>query len=160
MLNRRHILAVLLLLPLLIAGCRIETINYFPPKNAHVRVMNIVPNAPNKIDIAVDGGVKWPGVTYEGTPPVTEYMDFSNETHTFSATVVGASTPLTQANFNLAGEAFYTLIVFGAIDSPQFFLLSDDTATPTSGKFLLRIANAAAGSPGFDLYITPVNAAL
>ena len=46
---------------------------------------------------------------------MTAYNDFSNETHTFSVAAAGSISTLTQANFNLAGEASYTLIAFGTL---------------------------------------------
>ena len=156
MLNRRQILAGLFALPLTLAGCEIDTINSFPTKAAHVRVVNAIPNAPS-LDVKVDGATSWPTLPFEG---MTGYSDFSNETHTFSVTVTGAISTLTQANFNLAGEASYTLIVFGPVEAPALVLLSDDTISPSSGRFLLRVANAAAGAATFDVYVTAPGAAL
>jgi len=156
MLNRRQILAGLFALPLTLAGCEIDTINSFPTKAAHVRVVNAIPNA-SAVDVKVDGAATWPALPFEG---MTAYSDFSNETHTFSVTVTGAISTLTQANFNLAGEAFYTLIAFGPVEAPALLLLSDATITPSAGRFLLRVANAAAGAATFDVYITAPGAAL
>src|SRR5437870_3288268 len=137
--NRRQILAVLFALPLALAGCKIETINSFPTKAAHVRVVNALPNTA-ALNVSVDGGVAWPALPFEG---MTAYNDFSNETHTFSVAAAGSISTLTQANFNLAGEASYTLIAFGTLEAPSLVLLSDDTIMPSSGRFLLRVANAA-----------------
>ena len=156
MLNRRQILAGLFALPLTLAGCEIDTINSFPTKAAHVRVVNAIPNAPS-LDVKVDGATSWPALPFEG---MTGYSDFSNQTHTFSVTVTGAISTLTQANFNLAGEASYTLIAFGPVEAPALLLLSDDTISPSSGRFLLRVANAAAGAATFDVYVTAPGAAL
>jgi hypothetical protein len=150
MLNRRPILALLLALPLAFAGCKIDTINSFSTKPAHVRVINALPNAA-ALNVSVDGAATWPGLPFEG---MTAYSDFSNETHTFSVTAVGAITPLSQADFSLAGEGSYTLLAFGTVDTPSLLLLSDDTILPTAGRFLLRVANVAAGSTGFDVYVT------
>jgi hypothetical protein len=119
-------------------------------------VVNAIPNAPS-LDVKVDGATSWPALPFEG---MTGYSDFSNETHTFSVTVTGAISTLTQANFNLAGEASYTLITFGPVEAPALLLLSDDTISPSSGRFLLRVANAAAGAATFDVYVTAPGAAL
>jgi hypothetical protein len=156
MLNRRQILAALFALPLTLAGCEIDTINSFPTKAAHVRVVNAIPNTPS-LDVKVDGTTTWPALPFEG---MTGYSDFSNQTHTFSVTATGAITTLTQANFNLAGEASYTLIAFGPVEAPALLLLSDDTISPSSGRFLMRVANAAAGAATFDVYVTAPGAAL
>ncbi|MEO7155922.1 MAG: DUF4397 domain-containing protein [Vicinamibacterales bacterium] len=156
MLNRRHFLTLLLALPLLLSGCRIETINYFPPKAAHVRFVNVVPNA-TALNVTVDGTATW---SSQGFEAMTPYMDFTNETHNFTTTVAGATTTLTQANFNLAGNSFYTLIAFGPAHAAGLVLLSDDTVTPTAGKLLLRVANMSGSVGPIDIYLTTPGADL
>ena len=156
MLIRRHILAVLFTLPLVLSGCKIDTINYFPPKAAHVRIINAVPDA-TALNVTVDGTATWSSLGFEA---ITTYTDFTNETHNFSVKVAGLTSTLTQASYNLAGNGFYTLIAFGPVNTPSLILISDDTVTPTAGKLLLRVANVAAGGGAVDIYLTTPGAAL
>src|SRR5262249_30122596 len=47
------------------------------------------------------------------------------------------------------------LVAFGPVETPSLALVSDDTVTPTSGRFLVRVANLATGASPFDVYFTP-----
>ncbi len=151
MLNRRHILALLLALPLLVAGCKINTINSFPTNVAHVRIMNAMPNA-GPINVTVDGNAVWSALAFEAT---TAYTDFNNtQQHVFNVNLVGSTSTLVTATFNLAGTASYTLLAFGPVDAPFLSLMPDDTSAPGSGNFLIRVADVADAAGAIDFYLT------
>lgn len=154
--KRRVTLAALLVLPLVLAGCKINTINSFPPKAAHVRMVNVVADAP-LLDVTVDGTIAWTGVAFEGS---TDFVDFDNKDTPFSATVRGATSPLVEQTYSLAGEQTYTLVAFGTTRVPSFLLMPDATSEPGSGRSQLRIANVAAGIGAIDAYLTPPGVAI
>jgi hypothetical protein len=154
--TRRVVLAALLVLPLALVGCKIDTINYFPPKAAHVRMVNVVADAP-LLDVTVDGNPAFTGVAFEGS---TDFVDFDNKEQTFSVRIRGATSPLVEQSFSLAGEQTYTLIAFGTNRIPLLLLLPDATIEPGSGRSQLRIANVAPGIDAFDVYVTAPGVAI
>ncbi|HEX9276417.1 MAG TPA: DUF4397 domain-containing protein [Casimicrobiaceae bacterium] len=147
---RRVTLAALLVLPLALAGCKINSINYFPPKAAHVRAVNVVADAP-VLDISAGDAATWSGVAFEGS---TDYVDLDNASTTFSAKAPSATSPLVQGTFSLAGEQTYTLITYGTTAAPAFVLLPDATIQPGSGRSQLRVVEVATGIGTIDVYLT------
>ncbi len=154
--KRRVTLAALLVLPLAIAGCKINTINSFPPKAAHVRMVNVVADAP-LLDVTADGAAAFTGIAFEGS---TDYVDFDNKDTPFSVTVRGATSPLVEQTYSLAGEQTYTLIAIGTTSVPSLLLLPDATTEPGSGRSQLRIAHVAAGIAAIDAYLTAPGVAI
>ncbi len=148
--TRRITLAALLVLPLAIAGCKISSINYFPPKAAHVRAVNVVADAPS-IDVSIDDTVTWPGLAFAGS---TDFVDHDNVSTTFTARLAGVASPLVQAGYSLAGEQTYTLIAYGETSAPSLLLLPDVTIQPGSGRTQVRLINTAPGIGPVDAYIT------
>jgi hypothetical protein len=146
----RATLAALLFVPLAIAGCKINTINSFSPKAAHVRVVNVVADVP-VLDVSANDEPTFPGVAFQGS---TDYNDLDNESTTFAAKPPAASAPLAQATFALAGEQTYTLVVHGTSSQPLIMLLPDATIQPGGGRSQIRIANAATGIGPVDVYVT------
>jgi hypothetical protein len=145
------LLAVLVAVPLVVAGCKITSINYFPPHPANVRVANVIPNA-GALNIAVAGTPAFSGLTFE---TLTGYQSYDNTTTTFTVTVAGAATPLLTSTYALAGEQSYTLVTFGALNAPQTLMLQDTSVSPGSGKFQLVVANVAIGIGAVDVYLYP-----
>ena len=133
-------LALLLALPLVLAGCKINSINYFPPTPAHFRVVNVLGNAP-QIDVAANGVVAWSGLPFEA---MTGYQDFTNNSTVFSVSIPGTSTPLLEQTYVPAGNENYTLVVYGTIYAPGLGVMPDgNQQQPPSGKFTLSFFNAA-----------------
>jgi hypothetical protein len=148
--SRRYLLAALLALPLVIAGCKINTINYFPVKYANVRMINLMPDVP-ALNVTQGSTTVWSGVAFEGS---TGYLDFENTTNTFTVSVAGATSSLISVTYDLAGEAPYTLIPYGTLDAPQVLMLLDTAVTPGDGRFQMRAVNVAPGNPSIDIYVT------
>src|SRR4030095_7970965 len=126
-------LAVLLALPLLLTGCKIKSINYFPPTPAHIRVVNVL-GTTSPIDVAANGVVAWSGINCEA---MTGYQDFTNSSTTFTVSLAGSSTPFLQQTYIPAGNENYTLVVYGTINAPSLAVLSDVTHPPPSAKSTL-----------------------
>jgi hypothetical protein len=158
--TRRHLLAALLALlalPLLFAGCKIETINYFPPKPANVRFLNLIPDAP-ALNVAAGGNVVWSGVAFEGT---TAYVDFDNTvTQDFTVSVAGSTSSLVSISYQFAGEQPFTMVAYGPVEAPQVITLADAGFSPGNGRFQIRAVHLAAGSGGLDIYFTSPGVAI
>ncbi len=149
-------LALLLALPLVLAGCKIDSINYFPPKPAHIRIVNVLgTTAP--INVAANGVVAWSGLPFEA---MTGYQDFNNSTTEFtvsSPALHWCRRPTSRRQQELhAGRLWNALC---ACDSASW---PDTNQAPPSGKFLLSFFDAAPVGNGaalgiypIDIYLTP-----
>ncbi len=151
-------LAVVVALPLLLAGCKINSINYFPPTPSNLRIVNVLATT-TPINVTANGVSVWSNLGFEA---MTDYLQFDNVTTNFTVSLVGSSTPLVSQTYNPAGNEHYTLVVFGTIQSPQIGVMADPSLPPPSGKFALNVFNAAPVGNGFvlglsalDIYLTP-----
>jgi hypothetical protein len=158
--TRRPILAALAALvafPLLLAGCKVDSINYFPPKPANVRLINLVPDAPG-LTVLQGSNTIWSNVGFEAT---TAYQDFDNTTtQDFTVRVTGSPSALLTASYDLAGETPYNMIVYGPVEGAQLLMLPDTTLSATAGRFYVRFTNVAAGSANIDVYVTAPGVAI
>jgi len=150
-------LAVLLALPLVLVGCKINSINYFPPKPAHIRVVNVL-GTTTPIDVVANGVTVWSGLGFE---TMTAYMDFENVTTKIQVRLTGTDNILVDQTYNPAGDQNYTLVVYGTTLIPSLGVMADVTQAPPSGKFALNVYNAApigngaaVGTISVDLYLT------
>jgi len=148
--KRRISLFALLVLPLLLWGCKVNTINSFPSNPAHVRSVNLLADVP-VINVGVNDTTPWTGLTIGSFTP---YEDFDNKRTTFSVTAPGATSPISQADFNLAGQQSFTVVAYGLLSSPVLALLADDTSTAPPNNFNLRFINFAVTAGPIDLYLT------
>jgi hypothetical protein len=151
-------LVVLLALPFVLAGCKINSINYFPPTPAHMRVVNVL-GTTTPINVAANGVTVWSGLNFEA---MTGYLDFENVSTKFSVTLAGSSAALVEQTYQLAGNVNYTLIVYGTTTTPSVGIIGDATKAPPSGQFDLNVFNAAPvgngvalGTYPVDIYLTP-----
>ena len=146
------ICAVVLALPVVLVGCKISSINYFPPHPANVRVANVIPDV-TAINVDVGGTPAWSGLPFQSLTP---YQSYNNTTTVFTVTAVGGTSPLIQATYPLAGEQSYTLVTFGIADAPGVLMMQDTSVSPGNGKFQVIVANAAIGlnTGAVDVYFT------
>jgi len=150
-------LVVLLALPLVLVGCKVNSINYFPPKPAHIRVVNVL-GTTTPIDVVANGVTVWSGLGFEAMTP---YVDFENVTTKIQIRLTGSGNILVEQSYNPAGDQNYTLVVFGSTLVPSLGVMADVTQAPPSGKFALNVYNAApigngaaVGTISVDLYLT------
>jgi hypothetical protein len=150
-------LAVLLALPLVLGGCKINTINYFPPTPAHIRVVNVL-GTTLPINVAANGVTSWTNLGFEA---MTGYLDFDNVETKITVTLAGSTSTLVEQTYSLTGDQNYTLIVFGTTSAPSLGIVSDVVLTPPSGQFQLNVFAAApigngtaVGNYPLDMYLT------
>lgn len=149
-LRRKLLFVIPLALALLAAGCKVNTINYFPPHPATVRVLNLMTDAAG-VDVSVNGAPAFSNVAFQST---TAYQSFNNTQTTFTATLSGTTTTLGSFSIPLAGEEPYTLLVFGTTSFPQVTLVSEVAQAPTNGNIQLAVYNAAVNNSLIDIYVT------
>lgn len=137
-------------LALVVGGCKVTSINYFPPHPAQVRVANLLPGVAS-VDVLVGGTVLWSGVTSQS---VTSYQILENTTQNFVVNVAGTTTQLAQGSFVLAGEQPYTFVITGTPSQPTVNFLQEVKNPPTNGSVLISAFNAASNVSSLDLYAT------
>ncbi len=148
---RRKLLALLsLLLVLVVGGCKVNSINYFPPHPATVRVINLMPEV-TSLDVSVNGNLAFKGVAFE---QLTAYQSFDNQSTSFALAQTGSSTPLLSFTAPLAGEQPYTIVLMGTLTNPSATLLAEVPNAPTNGNIQLAMFNAAVTIGGVDVYVT------
>ena len=156
-------LAVLLALPLVLAGCKIDSINYFPPTPAHIRMVNVL-GTTTPINVAANGVTIWSGLNFEA---MTGYVDFENVTTKITVSLAGSNDTLVEQTIYPTGNENSTLVVYGTVFSPTIGIMVDVPSPPPSGTFELKLFNVAPVGNGtsigiypIDVYVTPVGQAL
>jgi Domain of unknown function (DUF4397) len=132
-------LAVVLALPLVLTGCKIKSINYFPPTPAQVRIVNVLQST-TPVNVTVNDVATWSNLGFEA---MTGFQEFTNASTKFSVTLVGATTPLVEQTFNLGGKQNYTLVIYGTTYAPQIGAMADVTEAPPSGQSEMNVFMAA-----------------
>jgi Domain of unknown function (DUF4397) len=150
-------LAVFFALPLVLSGCKINSINYFPTTPTYFRVVNVLATT-TPIDVTVNGAPTWTGLNFEA---MTGYQQFVNTSTNITVSLSGSGTTLVQQLYNPAGNQNYTLVVFGTPSAPLLAVMADVTQPPVSGQFALNIFNAAplgdglsTSSASLDVYLS------
>ena len=134
MISRRRLLFSAAAAPLVLAGCKVRTINYFPVTPATVRFVNVMYPAVG-LDGVHEDIVVWTDLGFEGA---TEYVEFDNNQTTFGVRVTGTATDLGTAEDTLAGEQPYSLIAWGRLGAPGV-LLAPDARSGGNGSALVRV---------------------
>jgi hypothetical protein len=148
--RRKLLVALPILVMLVVAGCKVKTINYFPPHPATIRVVNLMPETA-AIDIQVGGQ---PAFSAVGFQSLTGYQSYENTATSFSVNVTGSATSLISFSYNLAGEQPYTLVIYGTLTNPAASLLQEVASAPTNGNIQLSVINAAINQAAIDIYVT------
>lgn len=139
-----------LLLPLVLAGCKIDTINSFSSPPAQVRFGNFLPDA-DALDVRAGDTPIWNAVPPEAT---TGYRDFDPDQWTYTLRITGASTDLTQSKYVLNGDQRYTMLAYGTAANPTMLMLPDVVAEPGSGTYRMRFLHLSPTWGAVDVYIT------
>lgn len=116
---------------------------------AYVRVVNATLTHPS-LDFQVNSSTAATALTYDvatgyTTPPTGATLTFND---TGSGTTLATTVP------SLGANSHYTLIAYESNDTVQTALVSEDSATPTSGTILLRVLDLSTDAGKLDVYIT------
>jgi len=147
--SRRSFFAACLAV-LALAGCKVNTINYFPPHPAQVRVLNLIEDS-GGVDVQINGAPAFTNVAFQ---TATGYQTYDNASTTFTVTLSGTTTTVGSFSFPLGGEQPYTLLVYGTTLSPLITLVSEVASAPVNGNVQLSVFNASQNAPNVDIYVT------
>ena len=147
---------LLILLPVVLSGCNVKSGGFVISKPAHVRFFNaLVDGGP--MNVTIGDNTLITGLPFEG---LTTYNDVDSGNQEVRISVAGGASTIVDTTTLLTDDSSYTYLVFGTSASPLAQLLTDATVSssrPSDGQFGMRITNAAAGSAGFDIYVTQPN---
>jgi hypothetical protein len=90
-------LIIFLALPLVLAGCKINSINYFPPTPAHFRVVNVL-GTTTPINVIVNGVTMWSGLNFEA---MSDYVEVENVTTKIHVTFAGSDVAIRNSSSSL-----------------------------------------------------------
>src|SRR5205823_12392992 len=90
---------------------------------------------------------------------LTTYQEVESGAQEVKVTVGSGSTIVDMTSLFI-DNAKYTYLIYGTSAAPTALLLPVGAATPNGGEFTLIVPNAAFGSGGLDVYVTPPGAAL
>jgi hypothetical protein len=118
--------------------------------NAYVQVVHASPDAPN-VDVLVDNVVVLTNVPYEAA---SGYLAVPAGTRNLKVNATGTSTTVINADVDVMGGMYYTVMATGLVAAIQPLVLVDDYVTPAAGNVKVRLVHAAASAPTVDIYVT------
>ena len=123
--------------------------------SGRVRVVNALTGA--TISVTVDTTVLNASIPFE---QLTPYQSVNSGTREFKVSANGGSTNAVDTSLSVNSGTDYTFVVYGPVSAAAAQLLSDSFTTPSSGQFVFRVTNAAAGIGSIDAYLTAPGADL
>jgi hypothetical protein len=141
---------LLVLLPIVLVACTLESGGFIISLPVNVRVLNALVDG-GSLNLTVDNDALVTGLPFEGLTPYNE-VDAGLRTLTIS--VAGGTSTIAETTTLLIDATDYTYLVFGTSSAPVAQFLTDPTTSPNDGEFLLRATNGAAGTDAFDVYVT------
>jgi hypothetical protein len=154
--NKNRVAASLALLAVLALGAGCNDDNPTSPtksttQQARVRVLHASPDAPN-VDVLVDGAVVLNNVPFKG---YSAYLSVPAGARNFKVrATANPSLVVIDVTPTLAANKDYTVIARNMVSTIEPWLLTDNNASPASGKIKVRLVHSAPGAPTVDIYIT------
>ena len=146
------LIALLIAASSVLVGCNNDDGNsnpVAPAASARVMAIHASPDAP-AVDLVVDGAVAGTGLAY---PNNTAYLDLAAGTHNVKVNVAGTSTTVIDANLPLAGGVNYSVFAVDSVSAISALVLTDDLATPASGKAHVRFVHLSPNAPAVDVAV-------
>ncbi len=124
-----------------------------------VRFVHAVPGGPN-VTLQRDG-VAETGATDVAYKYASQYYDVSTRDYAFTLRTSSGNAELASAAFNADRGNKYTLVALPSDGGAELLTIRDPfNKSLTSDDVRLRVANAAANAPSFDVYVTASGADL
>jgi hypothetical protein len=120
-----------------------------PATTGRVMAVHASPDAP-AVDLLVDGSVAGSGLAF---PSNTAYLAVSSGTRNLKVNVGGTTTTVVDANLPVAAGASYTVFATDSVTRIAPLVLTDDLATPASGKAHVRFVHLSPNAPAVDVAV-------
>ena len=129
-------------------GCNSAT---GPLAQTYLRSVNGSPNGP-PLDVYVYGSRIVVNLSYAAS---TSYINIGSGPATVGVVATGDSLPIVSMPTTFKNHHWYTLVVFGAIDSLTASVLVDSTTAPAD-SVRFRFINGSPSDPSVDVYVKPM----
>lgn len=118
-------------------------------KSAAARVMTVhaSPNAPG-VDLLVDETIAGTNLTF---PNNTPYLNVTAGMRNIRVNVTGTTTTVINATLDLVGGTSYSVFASDSVSSIAPLVLTDDLATPATGKAHVRFVHLSPNAPPVDV---------
>src|SRR5207244_4741550 len=116
-----------------------------------MRALNAVART-EPLDLLVDDDVKFAALAPGATSGYVEFSSGGRDVKVRSAT---NATVLVDKSLSFGSGSNSTLVIYGKRNAIATLLLTDDTTSPSSGKFKVRAAGLSADAGPVDLYVVP-----
>jgi hypothetical protein len=115
---------------------------------ANVRVAHLSPDAP-PVDVLVNGGVAFPGASFEA---VTDYAELPSNSYFIEVVEAGTTGPaVISATLPFAPNQDYTVAAVNTLGSIEPLVLEDDNTLPAPGEAHIRFVHASPDAPAVDI---------
>jgi len=114
-----------------------------------------IPDAPDNLDISLDGKPVSTDVGFGTTAPVLGYKSSSAGSVPIEVFLTGTTTPVINSTaLNLRSGSQSTVLLTGLYAAPTVILLPDNNTAPLSGQAEVRIIDASPSAPpSVDIYM-------
>ena len=143
--RREWWIAALVAVLTLVSGCG----GSHNQNSTNLRALNAVVDA-EALDVLVDDSVQVSALAVGSTSAYSSLSSGTRDVKVRSATL---GTVLVDKSLGLASGANSTLVMYGKRSAIATLLLSDDTTSPSSGKFKIRAAGLSPDAGPVDLYV-------
>ncbi len=125
------------------------------PSTAQYRVVQTIPDAPDNLDISLNGKPVSADVGFGATVPVSGYNSGSAGSDPIEVFLTGTTTPVINSTaLNLSSGSQSTILLTGPYAAPTVILLPDNNTAPLSGQAEIRIIDASPSAPpSVDIYL-------
>ncbi|RYX82248.1 DUF4397 domain-containing protein [bacterium] len=111
--------------------------------NSFVRVLHAISNSP-KVDVYLDGKKKLNDIEFD---TLSKYLRIPSGYHSFRITSNNPTRTLASGSRNFSRNHFYTVGVFGMLNSPKLFAADDTAGQVPYNRAMLTVYHLAPGAP-------------
>ncbi|HUB03121.1 MAG TPA: DUF4397 domain-containing protein [Terriglobales bacterium] len=122
---------------------------------AQLRVVQAIPNAPDSLNVSVNGKNAFTDLSFGNAAPVSGYQSTSAGSDQLAVSLTGSTTPLINGKtLSLASTSQSTLLLTGLYASATEITILDNNTAPLPGQVELRVIDASPSAPGsLDVYM-------
>lgn len=117
---------------------------------ARVMVIHASPDAP-AVDVRINNTVALSNVPFPGN---SNYAEVNAGNTNFKISPTGTTTYVIDANVNLEGDKNYSVFAVDSVSKIKAAVVSDNLATPASGKSHVRFFHFSPNAPAVDIAVT------
>jgi hypothetical protein len=119
------------------------------PSQAQVMVVHASPDAPN-VDVRVNNAVVLSNVAFPSNSP---YLGVNAGTANFKISPTGTTTYVIDASVDLEADKYYSVFAIDQVSKIKAAVVSDNLATPASGKAHVRFFHFSPNAPAVDIAV-------